>query len=77
MMAPIAPAAIHPLTPGSPAYGALKVGAIGSIIALRFALVRKGKGQDRDAEPEAVEVAPPVTQPHPVSKKKKRRKRRG
>ena len=38
------PAAIHPLTPGSPAYAALKVGAIGSVIALRFALTRRNRG---------------------------------
>ena len=77
MVAPVTPAAIHPLTPGSPAYGALKVGAIGSIIALRFVLVRRGKSKEPEVEPDAVEVAPPVARPHPVSKKKKRRKRRG
>jgi hypothetical protein len=68
-------AAIHPLTPGSPAYGALKVGAIGSIIALRFALVRRNKSQNSEPEPEAVETAPAVRKPHPVSKKKKRKRR--
>ena len=76
MVAPVPPAAIHPLTPGSPAYGALKVGAIGALVGLRFVLVRRNKSQAEDGEPEAVEVAPPVTPPHPVSKKKKRRKRR-
>jgi hypothetical protein len=67
------PAAIHPLTPGSPAYAALKVGAIGSVIALRFALTRRNRGRDEDAAPEPV----PERQrsPHPVSKKKKRRRR--
>lgn len=76
MVAPVAPAALHPLTPGSPAYGMLKIGAIGAIVALRFALVRRSKAQEADAAPQPVEAAPPVRQPHPVSKKKKRRKRR-
>ena len=54
----------------------LKVGAIGGIFALRFALVRKNKDKDQAAEPEAIEQAPPVRRdPHPVSKKKKRRRR--
>ena len=76
MVAPVPPAALHPLTPGNPLYGALKLGAIGAIVALRFVLVRRNKDHHGDAEPEAVEVAPPVVRPHPVSKKKKRRKRR-
>ena len=57
----------------------LKVGAIGGIFALRFALVRRNKDKDKDkaAEAEAIEQAPPVRRnPHPVSKKKKRRRRR-
>lgn len=54
----------------------LKIGAIGAIVALRFALVRRSKAQEADAAPQPVEAAPPVRQPHPVSKKKKRRKRR-
>jgi hypothetical protein len=76
MVAPVPAAALHPLTPGSPVYAMLKVGAIGSIVALRFVLGRRNKGHDGEAEPEPVEVAPPVSRPHPVSKKK-RRKRRG
>ena len=78
MVAPVAqPAALHLLTPGSPAYAMLKVGAIGGIFALRFALVRKNKGHDQDAPPEPAEAAAPVRRnPHPVSKKKKRRRRR-
>jgi hypothetical protein len=76
MVAPAAPAAaVHLLTPGSPAYAMLKVGAIGGVIALRFALVRKSKSGTKAAEPEPVEVAPPVRDPHPVSKKKKRRRK--
>jgi hypothetical protein len=78
MVAPVAqPAVLHVLTPGNPAYAMLKVGAIGGIFALRFALVRKNKAKDEHASPEPVEVAPPVQRnPHPVSKKKKRRRRR-
>jgi hypothetical protein len=78
MVAPAAPAAaVHFLTPGSPAYAMLKIGAIGGVIALRFALVRKNKPGGDGAEPEPVDVAPPVQRdPHPVSRKKKRRRRR-
>jgi hypothetical protein len=67
------PAAIHPLTPGSPAYAALKVGAIGSVVALRFVLTRRNRGGH---EEEAAPERPPERQrsPHPVSKKKKRRR---
>jgi hypothetical protein len=55
----------------------LKVGAIGGIFALRFALVRKSKAKEEATEVEAIEQAPPVQRdPHPVSKKKKRRRRR-
>ena len=70
------PAAIHPLTPGSPAYSALKVGAIGSVVALRFVLTRRKRGgHEQEAAPEP----PPERQrsPHPVSKKKKKRRRSG
>jgi hypothetical protein len=73
MVAPAAPAALHLLTPGSPAYAMLKVGAIGGIFALRFALVRKKKDTDEPAaEPAEARPAPP----HPVSRKKQRRRRR-
>jgi len=78
VIAPVAPAAIHPLTPGTPVYGVLKIGAIGALVGLRFVLGRRNRaGQPEATPPEPVEVAPPVVQPHPVSKKKKRRKRRG
>jgi hypothetical protein len=68
------PAAIHPLTPGSPAYAALKVGAIGTVVALRFALTRRNRGN------EAAGAEPPAERqrsPHPVSRKRKKRRRRG
>jgi hypothetical protein len=74
MVAPAAPAALHLLTPGSPAYAMLKVGAIGSIFALRFAMVRRNK--DKHEEPGAEQAPEPARRtPHPVSKKKKRRRR--
>jgi hypothetical protein len=75
MVAPAAPAALHLLTPGSPAYAMLKVGAIGSIFALRFALVRRNKDKQAEESAAPVEVAP-ARPAHPVSKKKKRRRRR-
>jgi hypothetical protein len=78
MVVPVAqPAALHLLTPGSPAYAMLKIGAIGGIFALRFALVRKSRAKEEAAaQAHAVEVAPPVRrEPHPVSKKKRRRRR--
>jgi hypothetical protein len=71
MVAPAAPAALHLLTPGSPAYALLKVGAIGGIFALRFALVRRNRERPEEQAP-----APAPRTPHPVSKKKKRRRRR-
>jgi hypothetical protein len=74
MVAPAAPAALHLLTPGSPAYAMLKVGAIGGIFALRFALVRRNKDEEPQTA-EATEPAPAPRAPHPVSKKKKRRRR--
>ena len=70
------PGVIHPLTPGSPAYSVLKVGAIGSVVALRFVLTRRNRGgHEQEAAPEPT----PERQrsPHPVSKKKKKRRRSG
>ena len=66
------PAAIHPLTPGSPAYTALKVGALGTVVALRFALTRRNRHED---EPVAEPQPERERSAHPVSKKKKRRRR--
>ena len=74
------PAAIHPLTPGSPAYAALKVGALGSVVALRFALTRRNRREDGDSpQPAATETVQAARErsPHPVSRKKKRKRRRG
>ena len=74
MVAPAAPAALHLLTPGSPAYAMLKVGAVGGLFALRFALVRRNREKQAEPEVAAAEPAAPRA-PHPVSKKKKRRRR--
>jgi hypothetical protein len=68
------PAAIHPLTPGSPVYAALKVGALGSVVALRFALTRRNRG-GHDDEPAAEPEPERQRSPHPVTRKKKRRRR--
>jgi hypothetical protein len=68
-------AALHVLTPGSPAYAALKLSAIGGLVALRFVMARRGRAKK---EPVAEQTAPVRRQsPHPVSAKKKRRRRRG
>jgi len=69
-------AAIHPLTPGSPVYAALKLSAIGGLVALRFVLARRGRAK-QEAAGEQTAPAAPERRPHPVSAKKKRRRRRG
>jgi hypothetical protein len=71
------PAAFHPLTPGSPAYAMLKIGAIGSIVALRFALTRRNRNEGGEAQEQlATETAAERQAPaHPVSRKKKKRRR--
>jgi hypothetical protein len=71
------PAALHILTPGSPAYALAKVSAIGGLIALRVVMARR----DRARREQEMETAPPSQperrpQPHPVSRKKQRRRRR-
>ena len=73
MVAPAAPASLHLLTPGSPAYALLKVGAIGGVFALRFALVKRERAKRAD---EAPAPAPVRRDAHPVSRKKKKRRRR-
>jgi hypothetical protein len=70
-------AAIHPLTPGSPAYAILKVSAVGGLIALRMVMARRSKAgttPDDGSEPAPDPVERP---PHPVSRRKARRRRRG
>jgi hypothetical protein len=68
-------AALHVLTPGSPAYAALKLSAIGGLVALRFVMARRGRAKQEPASEQPAPVRRPS--PHPVSAKKKRRRRRG
>jgi hypothetical protein len=71
------PAALHILTPGSPAYALAKLGAIGGLIALRVVMARRDRARrGRQAEPEAAPHPERRPQPHPVSRKKQRRRRR-
>jgi hypothetical protein len=71
-------AALHVLTPGSPSYAALKLSAIGGLVALRFVMARRGRARQ---EPTSEPPPPPAPErrptPHPVSVRKKRRRRRG
>jgi hypothetical protein len=69
-------AAIHPLTPGSPAYAIAKVGAIGGLIALRVALSRRSKRSEPESAAEAPAAAERPAQAHPVSARKARRRSR-
>ena len=71
-------AAIHPLTPGSPAYAVLKISAVGGLIALRVVMSRRSKRNNQgaaEAAPTPVEEAP-APQPHPVSRRKRKHRRR-
>ena len=43
---PVMHAAIHPLTPGGPAYAIAKLGAVGGLIALKVAMSRRARRQD-------------------------------
>ena len=68
-------AAIHPLTPGDPAYAVVKLGAIGSLVALKVMFSRRAK---RRAEGDQQPNTGARRDPHPVSNRKaRRRKRRG
>jgi hypothetical protein len=71
----VQPAALHVLTPGSPAYALAKVGAIGGLVALRVVMARRERAR-REPEPEAAPPPERRPQPHPVSRRKQRRKRR-
>jgi hypothetical protein len=71
-------AALHVLTPGNPAYAALKLSAIGGLVALRFVMSRRGRAKQEPAAEQAAAPAPERRRtPHPVSARKKRRRRRG
>jgi hypothetical protein len=71
-------AAIHPLTPGSPAYAVLKVSAVGGLIALRMVLSRRAKRNEEGSAETAPppDDAQPAPRPHPVSRRKRKRRRR-
>jgi hypothetical protein len=70
-------AAIHPLTPGSPAYAVLKISAVGGLIGLRVLMARRSRRNEESAAeaPAPVEQAP-ARRPHPVSRRKRKRRRR-
>jgi hypothetical protein len=68
-------AAIHPLTPGSPAYALAKLGAVGGLFALKMALSRRAQHRaqsDSDQDPMQEHLA----RPHPVSRRKAQRRRK-
>jgi hypothetical protein len=67
-------AAIHPLTPGDPAYTLAKVSAIGGLAALRLALARRARRADDTNRDEV--ASPPPARPHPVSQRKARHRRK-
>jgi hypothetical protein len=69
----VQPAALHILTPGSPAYALAKIGAIGGLIALRVVMARRDRARREQESVPAPERSP---QPHPVSRKKQGRRRR-
>jgi hypothetical protein len=69
-------AAIHPLTPGSPAYALLKVSAVGGLVALRMIMARRSKGDTPADEGPEPEPDPAEPAPHPVSRRKAQRRRR-
>jgi hypothetical protein len=66
----------HLLTPGTPAYAALKIGAVGGVLGLQH-VVRRRAARDHHAAPrEATSQDESRTRPHPRSRKKRRRRRR-
>ena len=73
MHPPIPHAALHPLTPGSPAYVLLKVTAVGSLFGLRAILARRAR-KDEVKEPQA-ETSREAKKSHPVSKRRTRKRR--
>ena len=65
-------AAFHPLTPGNPAYALVKVGALGSLFAVRYAMTRRKRRPEEAEEPREA----PQHAPHPVSARKAKRRRK-
>jgi hypothetical protein len=75
----VAPAVLHVLTPGSPVYAVAKIGAVGSLFALRFVMTKRKKADEAAESTESPAVTPAQERrrsPHPVSRKKKQRRRR-
>lgn len=72
----------HVLTPGTPVYGALKLGALAGIVGLKVAVGRRDRrgGGERHGTAagghDPVAAGPDRRDPHPRSKKKRRRRRR-
>ncbi len=71
----------HLLSPGTPVYGLLKIGAIAGAAGLQIAVSRRAR---RGAEPQPPAPAPaahdetgPARSPHPRSRKRRGRRRRG
>jgi hypothetical protein len=64
----------HLLSPGTPTYALLKVGALTSIFGLQYALRRRARGGGAPDE-RAAPAEPQPARAHPRSKKKKRRRR--
>lgn len=70
-------AAIHPLTPGSPAYALIKVSAVGGLIAWRVAAARGKRDTGKPQTPDGAEPTHDVENAtHPVSRRKAQRRRR-
>jgi hypothetical protein len=70
---------LHILTPGSPAYAVAKIGAVGSLFALRFVMTKRKKADGATDSQESPAAAPTQERrrsPHPVSRKKRQRHRR-
>jgi len=65
-------AAFHPLTPGNPAYALVKVSALGSLFAVRYAMTRRKRHSAEAEEPQEA----PQPAPHPVSARKAKRRRK-
>jgi hypothetical protein len=70
----------HLLTPGTPTYAVLKVGALAGVAGLSFAVRRRARHTPPhaadDGRPAGSEPEPLRRSPHPRSQKKKRRRRR-
>jgi hypothetical protein len=66
-------AAIHPLSPGSPAYAIAKLTAVGGVIGLKVALSRRAR---RNADSHEQPAEQRSAKPHPVSARKSRRRSR-